>query len=190
MEVWKPVPNYEGLYEVSNLGRVRSLDHFVSSGIKHNKKVIKKGKLLNPSFCRGYKKITLSKDNKRVSKQVHRLVAQAFLLNKDNLPQVNHKDGNKLNNTVDNLEWCTCKENILHAFKNNLRTKEGIRKSVKAMNKKNMKNIIQLSKEGTFLNEFMSLREAQKNTGINEKNISACLVGRTKTAGNYIWRYK
>lgn len=96
-EIWKPILNFEGLYEVSNLGRIRSLGNYTHKGT-HIKKPTKTEK--------GYLKIQLYKDGKRFSFRVHRIVAEAFISNPNNLPEVNHKDENKLNNSVANLEWC------------------------------------------------------------------------------------
>lgn len=104
IEEWKPVVGYEGLYEVSSLGRVRSLDRFYYR--------LHKGKVLSPTKDRyGYLTVTLNCNGKSKTIKIHRLVAQAFIENPDNLPQVNHKDENPSNNNVDNLEWCTAKYN-------------------------------------------------------------------------------
>ena len=105
IEEWRPVVGYEGLYEVSNIGRVRSLDRFYYR--------LHKGKVLSPTKDRyGYLTVTLNCNGKSKTIKIHRLVAQAFLPNPDNLPQVNHKDEDKTNNNVDNLEWCTAKYNV------------------------------------------------------------------------------
>lgn len=102
-ELWKPVPGYENLYLVSNRGRIYG---------------IKKRRLLTPAVMnKGYMLVTLWKDNEQNSMLVHRIVAQVFISNPGNLPQVNHKDTNKMNNYVSNLEWSTCQQNILHAVK-------------------------------------------------------------------------
>ena len=106
-EEWRPIEGYEGLYEVSNTGLIRSLDRFVG-----NRNRIK-GKILSINIKKGgYCSVVLSKYGKMKGYQVHRLVAQAFIPNPDNLPQVNHIDEDKSNNCVDNLEWCTAKYNI------------------------------------------------------------------------------
>ena len=113
-EVWKDIAGYEGKYQVSNLGRVRSLQY-------HNTKGIVRIGYLKPATdgC-GYLRCTLSKNNKLTTFKVHRLVASAFIDNPNNLPQVNHKDGDKQNNNVDNLEWCNNSQNQLHAYANGL----------------------------------------------------------------------
>ena len=105
IEEWRPVVGYEGLYEVSNTGQVRSLDRFYYR--------LHKGKVLSPTKDRyGYLTVTLNCNGKSKTIKIHRLVAQAFLPNPDNLPQVNHKDEDKTNNNVTNLEWCTAKYNV------------------------------------------------------------------------------
>lgn len=112
-EIWKAIEGYEGLYEVSNLGRVRNLDKVDSMGR------FWKGKILTACQQRGnYLYVQLSKDGKQKPMKIHRLVAKAFIPNPDNKPQVNHKDCNKANNRADNLEWVTNQENIDHGKRN------------------------------------------------------------------------
>ena len=106
IEEWRSIEGYEGLYEVSNTGRVRSLDRY------DNRNYFRKGKVLSPGKDTvGYLFVILTCNGKRKAINVHRLVAKAFIENPDNLPQVNHKDEDKTNNNVDNLEWCTAKYN-------------------------------------------------------------------------------
>lgn len=113
-EIWKPVPGYEGFYEVSSIGRVRSVDHYVNSG---NGRKLRKGRVLSQSISiHGYYFVHLSKINKQKSPTVHRLVALAFHPNPENKICVNHKDGVRTNNHISNLEWCTHKENTRHLF--------------------------------------------------------------------------
>lgn len=117
-EEWRPVKGYEGLYEVSNMGRVKSL-HYGKSRI-----------LKQITNTNGYMAVDLHKDGTRSPKRVHRLVATAFIPNPHNKPEVNHKDGNKKNNTVDNLEWCTSSYNTKHAYRNGLVNKDEQKKGV------------------------------------------------------------
>lgn len=120
VEVWKDIPGYEGYYQVSNFGRVKSLDRTV---IDKNGRVMKyKGVILTPQLNEfGYEKVVLIKSGKRKNFKIHQLVAIAFLDNPDNLPCINHKDGNKRNNMVSNLEWCTFGENNKHAYEKGLK---------------------------------------------------------------------
>ena len=117
-EVWKDVEGYEGLYQVSTCGNVKSLPKVRRNGTGT---YIQKERLLKPSnTSTGYKKVELCKDGKRKGFKVHRLVAIAFIPNPDNKPEVNHIDGNKINNNIDNLEWVTSSENSIHAYETGL----------------------------------------------------------------------
>ncbi len=121
-EEWKPVVGYEGIYSVSNLGRVRSEDRIIE---EHNgRQRINKGRVLKPfgtGKCRAYLAVDLRKNGKRKTTKVHRLVAIAFISNPDDCPQVNHLNGDKSNNTVSNLEWTTNLENARHAYRTGLK---------------------------------------------------------------------
>ena len=121
-EIWKPIKGYEGRYEISNFGNVYSI----------RRKILL---TQTPSYqdIRGYNQVCLFKDNKKHTKLVHRLVAEEFLPNPNNLPQINHKDGNKFNNNVINLEWCDASYNTKHAYDNNL---NDIRNKVVKVNNK------------------------------------------------------
>lgn len=122
-EIWKDIEAYEGLYQVSNLGRVRSYDRVVKHGDHFRKD---KGKILAIVFTpEGYPKVTLSVDSKRKHVKVHRLVAKAFLENSDPTLIVNHKDGVKKNCCVDNLEWVSYSYNVKHALENKLSMERG-----------------------------------------------------------------
>lgn len=114
-EIWKPVVGYEDSYEVSNLGRVKSIKETPFSICKSSDRIMKLY-----MHKKGYLKVMLYLNGKRKHAFVHRLVAEAFIPNPNELSQVNHKDGNKTNNCVHNLEWCTGKENIIHAVTNGL----------------------------------------------------------------------
>lgn len=129
MEIWKNIEGYKGLYQISNLGRVRSLDRYIKYGfgMRKIKGKIKKNQILKN---KGYNIIVLSKDNKKKTFLVHRLVALHFISNPDNKPQVNHIDGDKENNSVENLEFVTNQENRDHAIENGLVLTEEHRKSI------------------------------------------------------------
>lgn len=176
-EIWKDIKGYEGLYQVSNLGRIKSLKQ-------------KEEKILNIFKDNiGYLSVNLqTKEKVKKRERVHRLVAKTFILNPENKPQVNHKDGNKLNNNVNNLEWCTCKENVNHSWENNLskpywKGKFGINhKSSKAIYKIDI-----ISKK--IIKKYDSIEDAKKELNINSSNISKCCKGKMKTSYGYIWRY-
>ena len=158
-EIWKPVRNYEGLYEVSNLGRVKSLNYN-----RTGKERIMKG--LDNGH--GYLFVQLCKDGKVENCRINRLVAMAFLPNPDNLPEVNHKDKIRTNNKVENLEWCTTKYNVEYSL---------------------AKAVIGINKVSGLILVFPSTREASRQTDINHSSISACLKGRQKSAGGFYWQY-
>ena len=175
-EIWKPVVGYEGLYEISSFGRVKSY------------KQSKKGKILKIfKDSNGYFRVTLN-TNKQYS--VHRLVAQTFIPNPNNLPQVNHKDENKTNNIIwvnedgsidynkSNLEWCDAKYNMNYGTLQKRRAK------------KVLKPLLQYSKDGIFIKEWDSRIDAANQTKISRKRISDCCCGRQETAGGFVWKNK
>ena len=123
-EIWKDIKDYEGIYQVSNLGRVKSLEKVVNNR-KYPEKIMKQ------TLSEDYLRVTLYKNSKRNTKQVHRLVAEAFIPNPENKPQIDHKDANKTNNFVSNLRWCSQKENL-----DNPITKEKQRKAASELGKK------------------------------------------------------
>lgn len=111
-EIWKPIPEFEGLYEISNLGRVKSLIGWDGHGYINRERIIK------PTLTStGYYKVDLKKNGKRKVYKLHRAIAQAFIPNPEGKPFINHIDGNPLNNDIANLEWCTNQENIRHGYK-------------------------------------------------------------------------
>ena len=116
-EIWKDIKGYEGLYQVSNLGRVKSLDRTYKSPLTNTEMITRRGKVLKPLFNRGYYSVALSFGNKVIRKSIHRLVAEAFISNPGNKLQVNHKNGVKNDNNINNLEWVTQSENQLHRFR-------------------------------------------------------------------------
>lgn len=177
-EIWKDIKGYEGLYQVSSYGRVRSLDRIVvySNGDKH----FYKGRIIKPfSDKDGYLLCNLSKNTKPKTSKVHRLVAEAFIPNPNSLPQVNHRDEDKTNNHVENLEWCDGKYNKNYGTRN------------KRIGEKLSKTVLQLdTNTGRVIAEYPSAIEAARHTGFSQGNISACCMGERKTAGGYKWQYK
>lgn len=181
-EEWREIPGYPH-YEISNLGEIRSTDKYQK---RFNGKVtcnfIVRGRKLKPSITDfGYKRVTLYVDKKPIRVCIHKLVALAFLDNPENKPQVNHINGNKLDNRLENLEWCTCSENVIHAFKSNLvKNNHFIKKRIK---------IKQLSLSGELIKEWNSIQEAGKSLNIQTQNISKVCNGKRNKAGGYIWRF-
>ena len=178
MEIWKDVKGYEGLYQVSNMGNVRSLDRVLPNG--DNSHMLYKGQILKQRIGRnGYMRVLLcGKDY-----YTHRLVAEAFIDNNNNLPQVNHKDEDKSNNHVDNLEWCTHEYNIRYGT-NRARASHKL-KGVMINNKP----IMQFEKNGELVNEFVSASEASEKTKIDNSSICKVANGKLKTAGGFLWRW-
>ena len=164
-EIFKEINDFEGYY-ISNLGRVKSCKR------KTEKFIAVK------DDTHGYLIVKLWKDNKQYSKKIHRLVAEAFISNPENLRDVNHKDENKHNNCVENLEWISHKDNINYGTRN------------ERANKTKSKAIIQLDLNGNVINEFISSYDAERQLDISESNINQCCNGKRKTAGGYKWQFK
>ena len=174
MEEWRDIKGYEGLYQVSNKGRVKSLGN--------NKTKKEKILSLKPSN-NGYIRVYLCKNGKQKPFSVHRLVAQAFLLNPNNLPVVNHKDENKLNNNVENLEWCTV------AYNNTYGTKiERARKKSKGKKPKLKKQILCDETDETFDTSHDVINTMFNGKGYSS-HIRANICGQRKSAYGYHFKY-
>ena len=183
-EIWKTIKGYENYYQISNQGRVKSVTRFVND---NNGVVLLKSKILNPMMNeKGYLRIGLSKNNQRKYKRIHRLVAEAFIPNPDNKPQINHKNGIKTDNRVSNLDWVSISENVKHSYHVLHRKKSMLRKF--GVDNPNSKPILQL-KNGKIIAKFNSAKEAERCTGISQGNISRCANKKTKSAGGYQWEY-
>jgi len=169
-EIFKDIKGYEGLYQISNLGNVKSLERLIIK--KNNRNNIKKTTINKSHICdTGYYAIRIKKGNISKMFKVHRLIAIAFIPNPENKPQVNHIDGNKLNNDISNLEWCTNKENAIHAYKNKLSNP-----CTKIALENRMLKVIDTS-NGVVLN---SIKDASKYCGYSRSHLSA-MLNNTKT---------
>lgn len=190
-EVWKPIKGYEGLYEVSNLGNVRSFDKVVRC-VRNGKEmgITHKGKVLKPvKRQHGYLGVMLygkggHKTRGLKTFSIHRLVATAFIPNPNGLSEVNHIDEDKTNNTATNLEWVTRLENVNYGTAKTRRAK-------KAVNGKKSVAIQQFTKDGELVKTYPSLAEAQRQTGFAKANICRCAQGsgQYSHAYGYVWRY-
>lgn len=173
-EIWANIPGYEGYYMVSNLGRVKSLAR------KTNNQYCKTDRILVPGWIRkknSYKFVCLTKNGTCKKALVHRLVAEAFIPNPDNLPQVNHKDCNPENNRADNLEWCSSKYNVNYGDRN------------KKCSKSLSVPVKQYTLKGEFVASYPSATIASKKTGVWLQNICKCRAGNLPSAGGYKWTY-
>lgn len=176
-EVWLDVVGYEGLYQCSSTGRVRSLDRivYVEKGNGFNKRL--KGSIRKIHDRSGYKTVALFKEGKKESHYVHRLVAEAFVPNPNNHPMVNHKDESRDNNEAENLEWCT------HQYNLNYGT------SSKRKNKKLSTPVVGIHVESGKKITFPSMMEAGRN-GFHQSEISLCCNGKKDQHKNYKWKFK
>lgn len=178
-EVWKDIQGYEGIYQVSNLGRVRSLDRYVPHS-RLGKKFCKGHLMAVHQTSSGYLAVNLCKGNRYRSFDVHRLVATAFIPKTNpNAVQVNHKDEDKHNNCVDNLEWCSVSYNNMYGTKR------------ERANTKIEKPVVQCDLDGNAIAEYKSASAAEREiSGKFTGAISHCLTGKTKTAYGFKWRLK
>lgn len=227
IEIWKPVLGFEGLYEVSNLGRVKNVPHWVSrdyirEGIHIIDKLFIKERVLNPKkkyhhVSRGdgkavfYYGLSLKKGRKYINKMLHRIVAEAFIPNPENKPCIDHINGNPLDNRIENLKWCTYKENnnnpitkarkaisavgIRKGWKHTEESKQMISAKLKGREIKKewfanrLKKVYQYSINGEFIAEYESMTEASKKVGISSGQLSDCCRGKHKTGKGFVWSY-
>lgn len=182
-EIWRDIKGYEGLYQVSNFGKVKRILFVNNIIVKKQDKILKNQK--NPA---GYNIIALTKNSQQKTCLVHRLVAEAFIEKINGKTYINHKDGNKANNRVENLEWCTQKENMQHAVKHNL-----INYSTRKKGSENPRaiKVNMLDKENnSIIKSFNSIIEASQYIGKNSSgHIVSCCKGRLKSAYGYKWEY-
>lgn len=183
-EIWKPIKGYEGFYEVSNLGRVRSLDRLV---IRHKHTVNREGKESHEHMMKckgnelkarvnnsGYLYVALHRDGKEKTQRIHRLVAEAFIDNPNNFPQVNHIDEDKLNNRSDNLEWCDCKYNVNYGSR--LGAMRGVNNPTAKLTEKDVLEIRRRRADGALLKDIAE-----------EFGVSESLISLTANGKNWGW---
>ncbi len=176
-EVWKDIPGYEGLYCVSNIGRIMSLD------FNHTK--VPKIRILRKDRA-GYIVVNLHKNNRVKTLKVHRIVAISFIPNPLGLPHINHKDEDKSNNCVDNLEWCDTSYNNCYGS----RIRRALDTKKKNGSCKAERAVVKIDRNGTILEEFQSISDAARKIGVKRESVRDCVLGRQKTCVGYIWKYK
>ena len=161
-EAWKTVKDYEGLYEVSNFGRVKS-----------KKRTTTQGGILNPSKGKCYLYITLCKNGIKKTKMVHKVVVDSFHGVNEGM-EVNHRNGVKTDNELDNLEWITKSGNAVHSLKYGLR---------------GLRPVKQIAKDGTLIRVWSSIISAARGLKIYDSSIVRCCKGKTETCGGFLWKY-
>ena len=174
-EIWKDIEGYEGLYQVSNKGRIRALNFKRTGECRVLKKYIR----------HGYHVVHLYKNGCYKTFRVHRLIAKSFIPNLENKPHINHIDGNRGNNSLDNLEWCTPRENSLHAIRT------GLAKPPKPRYGKDnhkSKSVIQCDMNGSFIRRWDCIRDAEKE--YKAHHISAVCKGQRKSCKGFVWKYE
>lgn len=181
-EEWRPVSGYEGFYEVSNLGNVRSLAVY---SWKYKRVIQRKTPVMKVQETThdGYKRVGLSLYGNKKHWLVHRLVAMTFIPNDDNLPEINHKDENTKNNIITNLEWCTRKYNA------NFGTLPQRISDRMNISHPTAKVVFQYMKDGTFITAYPSLKAAGRAIGLTGDMIGRVCKGKAKTAGGFIFKY-
>lgn len=186
-EIWKDVVGYEGLYKISSLGRIKSLNFKTFVGRDANGVFIRKvhEHIMKPQISKsGYSKIVLKKDGKNFNTSIHRIVSIAFIENKNSLPFVNHINEIKCDNSVSNLEWCT------HLYNCNHGTRSARQKQSMINNKKLSIQVIKMTKDMIEIETYPSISEAGRQNNIRIQGICGCING-TKSfhsAGGFKWK--
>lgn len=196
-EEWKDIKDYEGIYQVSNLGRVKHLEQTEYTYNYRTKTMVKRVRKERILSCKRkenkYITICLSKDGKHIAKTLHRIVAETFIPNPYNKEQVNHINGIKTDNRVENLEWCSASENVKHAFRTGLKKVSDIQ--IKHMQrlgkygKKRNRKVRQLTLDGKLIKEWNSFTEIYNTCGYHWGDIGNCCRGKYKKAYGYKWEY-
>ena len=174
IEIWKDVKGFEGLYQISNFGNVKSVDRIS----KHSKgDLTLKGRILKPiNIGKGYLGVALSKNGKVKNHYIHRLVAEAFINNNENKPCIDHINGNRTDNRVNNLRWVNATENMNNPITTN------------RISQKNSIQIVQFTIDGEFVKIWNNAVDAEQTLGIDRTGIRRCCRKVVKTAGGYMWK--
>jgi hypothetical protein len=179
--IWKDIKGYEGFYQVSNYGQVKSLERFRKSN-RNSFSIVRERIMKSKVDKYGYLAYSLCKDNKMSYFTSHRLVAIAFIPNTNNYNQVNHINGNKLDNSVSNLEWCDNQHNMRESFR------LGLNKARKSKDNVLSKKVAKI-KDGVIIKEYYSLTDASVDNNVVKSAIGNCLKNRSKSCAGFEWSY-
>jgi len=170
-EIWKDIKGYEGIYQVSNLGRIKSLEREIPWNRWPGFRVILNEKILKPGLCRGYSRVTLSKNKQKNEFQVHRLVLEAFVEPCQDGLEANHKNFDRSDNRVENLEWVTRSENIKHSFRYGRNNQKGSKNGYAKLEEKDVLKIREFGKgvKQRILAEMFSVTQCHISDIINRK---------------------
>lgn len=185
-EIWKDIDGFEGLYQISNFGNVKSLNY----GKRGYAKII-----VPKENCNGYLWVILCKNGKKENHLIHRLVGKAFVDNPSGFPIINHKDENAKNNFAENLEWCTPSYNVrysIHLHPERLKRFGATyrpRKRKRGVPYKHKTSVVQYTKDGLEVDHFKSIAEVCSNNNWRTSSVLECCMGKRKSAYGYIWRF-
>lgn len=176
-EIWKDIRGFEGMYQVSNLGNIKSLSR--KARISNGKYRTVGGQIITPMMCSGgYLEVNLYSHGKRFVRLLHRVVAEAFIPNPHGYPQINHKDENITNCAADNLEWCTAKYNANYGTRNS-----------RMMENREFRPVDQYDKYGNFIKHYDKIADAESETGASTTAIIRVCKGKQHTSLGYVWKY-
>lgn len=187
MEIWKDIKGFEGLYQISNYGRVKSLKREVRCG--KSTRIIKEKIKIIGNHNMGYQVVNLFKESKCYPHLLHSLIAAYFIPNPNNYPEVNHKNGIKTDNRIDNLEWVTYSMNIKHAYDTGLREKKSPSQGKLGAKNHLSKPIAQYDLTDNLIKKWSCSKEVWRETGLNHHVVRSCANGVVKTAYGFKWKF-